>query len=241
VRVFILSDLHIGHKDAQYEIMDQAIIYIRQNSRSGDQIWGLGDWFHILENGFSHCLNHPMAQKLRDLAKQIPTRFIPGNHDHELAKYRDNPDLGNPISPISIIHPFADEEIWYCHGHEFDPTTEYLPPWLLWLWNKIHPKVTPSKLKQKDFSEKYLMAVYLVYLRASISLQNKIKEEGLNYKGIVLGHTHLPFLQESPELPFLLDDGDMRHSGTFAVKDDAGFHIMIWKKDRWEDKVIKRP
>jgi len=62
LKKFILSDLHIGHKDAQYDAMDQAISYIQREAKPGDEIWGLGDWFHMYENGFEHCLQHPMTQ-----------------------------------------------------------------------------------------------------------------------------------------------------------------------------------
>jgi UDP-2,3-diacylglucosamine pyrophosphatase LpxH len=240
---FILSDLHIGHEQSQYPVMEQAIQYIRDNARSGDEIWGLGDWFHILENGLDTCMDHPITKKFRDLSAEFPTKLVPGNHDHELEKYRDNPALGNPISPISLVKPFSDDNIWYCHGHEYDPTIEYLPSQFIWLWNKLHPRVTPSRLKGLNITERYLIAVYLVYLRASIGLKNKSQKEGHNYKGIVLGHTHLPFHQESPELPFLFDDGDMRHSGTFAIKDEAGFQLLQWdfKKTGWNITRIKTP
>jgi hypothetical protein len=40
LKKFILSDLLVGHKDAQYNVMDQAITCIRQEARTGDEIWG---------------------------------------------------------------------------------------------------------------------------------------------------------------------------------------------------------
>ena len=45
MKKFILSDLHIGHKDAQYDAMDQAIAYIQKEVKQGDEIWGLGGGF----------------------------------------------------------------------------------------------------------------------------------------------------------------------------------------------------
>jgi len=103
LKKFILSDLHIGHKDAQYDAMDQAIVYIQKEFRQGDEIWGLGDWFHMYENGFETLPpTHPMTQKFRDLAGQVPTKLLPGNHDHVLEKYRDNPNLANPIGPNQV-------------------------------------------------------------------------------------------------------------------------------------------
>jgi UDP-2,3-diacylglucosamine pyrophosphatase LpxH len=240
---FILSDLHIGHKDAQYDVMDQAITYIRKKAAAGDEIWGLGDWFHMYENGFEHCLSHPMTQKFRDLAGEIPTRLMPGNHDHELEKYRDNPSMGNPLSPIILIKPFLNNGLWYCHGHEYDPTVQYLPDWLIWLWNKIPHKSTPGNIRGPAITEKYLLVVQLVHSRALLSLQEKARKEGQNYKGIVLGHTHLPMRQESPDLLFLLNDGDMRHSATFTVEDNTGFHLMRWssKQNQWSEILVPRP
>ncbi len=243
MKKFILSDLHIGHPEAQYNVMDRAIDYIHENMQPGDEVWGLGDWFHMLENGFDHCLKHPMTEKFRSLAWRIPTLLLPGNHDHELEKYLLNPGLGNPVSPIRLVHPFGDNGIWYCHGHEFDPSVQYLPSQIIWVWNKLHRKITPSRIKEKVPTEKYLIAVYLVYLRASIGLRMINEKEGLQYKGIILGHTHLPFHQESPDLPFLLDDGDMRHSSTFLIEDEAGFHLMQWQPDsqQWRETFIRRP
>jgi len=244
VKKFILSDLHIGHKDAQYNAMDQAITYIRKEAKAGDEILGLGDWFHMYENGFENCLQHPMTQKFRDLAGQIPTKLLPGNHDHILEKYRDNPDLGNPISPIKLIEPFMEGGIWYCHGHEYDPSVQYIPRQLMWLYNHIpRRKVTPGNLKMSSITERFIMLVYLVHSRALINLQQKVKKEHQECKGIILGHTHLPLHQQSPELLFLLNDGDMRHSSTFTVEDDVDFHHLTWNPDKnqWRVKSISKP
>ena len=244
MKKFILSDLHIGHKDAQYDVMDRAITYIRQEAKPGDEIWGLGDWFHMYENGFEVCLQYPMTQKFRDLAKDIQTKLLPGNHDHILEKYRDNPALGNPISPIKLVKPFMEDSIWYCHGHEYDPSVQYIPHRLMWLWNHLpQRKITPGNLKIDFVTERYIMLVYLVHSRALLNLQSKVKKEHQECKGIVLGHTHLPLHQRSPDLLFLLNDGDMRHSATFTVEDDAEFHQLTWnpEQNKWRVLSIPRP
>jgi UDP-2,3-diacylglucosamine pyrophosphatase LpxH len=241
MKKFILSDLHIGHKDAQYDVMDQAIDFIRKNAKPGDEIWGLGDWFHMYENGFEHCLRHPMTQKFRDLAGQIPTKLLPGNHDHRLEKYRDNPELGNPISPISLIKPFMANGIWYCHGHEYDPSVQYVPRPFMWLWNHLPRKTTPGNVRRSFITETFIMLVYLVHSRALLNLQAKVKRENQECKGIVLGHTHLPLHQDSPELLFLLNDGDMRHSSTFTIEDDAEFRRMTWNPTKKEWRIFSIP
>ena len=242
MKKFILSDLHIGHKDAQYNAMDEMIGYIRKEARPGDEIWGLDDWFHMYENGFEHCLIHPMTLKFRDLATMVPTALLPGNHDHILEKYRDNPALANPISPIKLIKPFMEDNIWYCHGHEYDPSVQYIPHQLMWLWNHLpQKKVTPGNLKMGFMTERYMMLVYLVQSRALINLQQKVKKEHQECKGIVFGHTHLPLHQRSPELLFLLNDGDMRHSSTFTIEDDMEFHQMTWNLEQHQWRVMSVP
>ncbi|MDD5190202.1 MAG: metallophosphoesterase [Dehalococcoidales bacterium] len=239
---FILSDLHIGHKDAQYEIMDRAIAYIRREAKPGDEIWGLGDWFHMYENGFDYCLQHPMTKKFCALAAEIPTKLLPGNHDHILEKYRDTPGLVNPLAPIKLIEPFMDGGIWYCHGHEYDPSVQYIPYWLMWLWNHLpQKKTTPGRLRLNFITERYIMLVYLVHSRALLHLQDKVKKEHAECTGIVLGHTHLPLYQRSPELLFLLNDGDMRHSGTFTIENKKEFRHMTWKPGQQQWQVINIP
>jgi UDP-2,3-diacylglucosamine pyrophosphatase LpxH len=183
-----------------------------------------------------------MTLKFRDLATRIPTMLLPGNHDHVLEKYRDNPSLANPISPIKLIKPFMEDNIWYCHGHEYDPSVQYIPHQLMWLWNHLpQKKITPGNLKINSITERYMMLVYLVQSRAIINLQNKVKKEHQDCKGIVFGHTHLPLFQRSPELMFLLNDGDMRHSSTFTIEDDIEFHQMTWNPDKKMWRVIPIP
>ena len=244
MKKFILSDLHIGHKDAQYDVMDEAIAYIKKEAHPGDEIRGLGDWFHMYENGFDKCLNHPMTQKFRDLATQIPTKLLPGNHDHALEKYLDNPSMANPLSPITLIKPFMEDGIWYCHGHEYDPSVQYIPHRLMWLWNHLpQRKITPGNLRPNSMTEHYIMLVYLVQTRAIIHLQNKVKQDHKECKGIVFGHTHLPLYQRSPDLLFVLNDGDMRHSATFTVEDEKEFRHMTWDatKKTWRIVPIAKP
>jgi predicted phosphodiesterase len=114
----------------------------------------------------------------------------------------------------------------------------------MWLYNHLpRRKVTPGNLKMSSITERFIMLVYLVHSRALINLQQKVKKEHQECKGIVLGHTHLPLHQQSPELLFLLNDGDMRHSSTFTVEDDVDFHHLTWNPDKnqWRVKSISKP
>jgi hypothetical protein len=75
------------------------------------------------------------------------------------------------------------------------------------------------------------------------NIDKRNKTENKKYRGIVLGHTHLPLRQESPDLPFLPNDSDMRHSSTFTIEDDTGFHLMHWEagQNRWRKISIPKP
>jgi len=102
---------------------------------------------------------------------------------------------------------------------------------------------TPGLLRGDSITEPYLTAVNLVHSRALLELQEKGKKEGQQYKGIVLGHTHLPLQEECPELPFLLNSGDMRDSSTFVVNDDTGLHLMQWdsQQNQWRVTSSLKP
>jgi len=159
-----------------------------------------------------------------------------------LEKYRDNPNLANPIGPIKLIKPFMADEIWYCHGHEYDPSVQYIPRSLMWLWNHLpQKKLTPSNLKMSFITERYMMLVYLVQSRALINLQQKVKKEHQECKGIVFGHTHLPLYQRSPDLMFVLNDGDMRHSATLTIEDENEFCLMTWNGNQHQWLTIHIP
>ena len=76
-----------------------------------------------------------------------------------------------------------------------------------------------------------LSAVQDVHTRALTELlpyqQKELKQ---TFRGIVLGHTHLPLIQQAPELPYLLDCGDFRDSATFFIMVDDSFRLMKWSK-----------
>ncbi len=225
---FILSDLHMGYANSQYAVMAQAVALIRKIARPGDEVLGLGDWWHMNELGMEKCLAHPMTRTFLDLAGEMPVRLIPGNHDHVLKKYRDNPDMGNPISPINLIKPFWENGVWYCHGDEYDPVAKDLG-WITTLLGKLRRRRTPSYLKQTKLSESYLMAVSLVYNGATLDAQRRTLDGECDCRGVILGHTHLPCLVQSPELPWLLDDGDMRHNATFVLASEGSLQLMQWQ------------
>jgi predicted phosphodiesterase len=93
-----------------------------------------------------------------------------------------------------------------------------------------------------DFiNERFIMLVSLVHSRALLNLQDRVKKEHEDCNGIILGHTHLPMHQVSPDLPFLLNDGDMRHSSTFTIEDDVDFHRMTWNLEQKQWKIVKIP
>jgi UDP-2,3-diacylglucosamine pyrophosphatase LpxH len=243
---FILSDLHIGHPDAEYDVMEKIVDYISQNYENGDEIWGLGDWFHIDDGiGFDSCLTNPLARKFGDLAAKVPTKVMPGNHDKELEEYQDGRKLPDPISSISIIKPFMDNGVWYCHGHEYDPAL--VPLHLIGIvitWFKsvfMHKKrATPGAIKAtikgEPITNFYLASVQPVQIGAVLDAR-----DNKHCKGIVFGHTHFPVYQESPDLGvFLLNDGDMRGSSTFVLAKDNQFQFMTWSsvQKAWQTMPI---
>jgi UDP-2,3-diacylglucosamine pyrophosphatase LpxH len=223
---FILSDLHIGFPNSLYDEMDKAIDYISQEAGAGDQILGLGDWFHIKEEGLDRCMKHQMTSNFVGLAKKVPTRLILGNHDEELEDYQHDRRLPCPISPIEIIDRFWQNGFLYCHGHEFDYTSRFLS--FPAFWDRLVRRKTPGQLMSEKLTWRFLAAVSNVHSNALLSLPNEAKKEHKDCKGIVLGHTHFPMIQQSTELPYLINDGDMRHSATFVIQEVSSFQLMRW-------------
>ena len=134
------------------------------------------------------------------------------------------------------------EGMWHCHGHEYDPSVQYIPYRLMWIFKYLPlKKVTSGNLRSSFISERFLMLANLVHARAILNLEEKIRNENLECKGVVLGHTHLPLHQVSPELLFLLNDGDMRHSSTFTIEDEQEFRQMTWDNGRSEWQIITVP
>jgi UDP-2,3-diacylglucosamine pyrophosphatase LpxH len=208
--VFIFCDLHVGHAQANYTAIGQAIALAAQEA---DEIWGLGDWFDLTEEGLDRIRRHEFTGKLIDLAGQKPTRLIPGNHDIELYEYAHH------FAPITICDSFVEDNIYYSHGHEYDPVS-FLPHWWHQLWARLTRKRTPGVLRGEGLTSTYLTAIGYIHARALLDAIEKGR------KGLVMGHTHFPFEQRSPEAPFIINGGDMRDSATFVKKDGDRFEIV---------------
>ncbi|MFC2008214.1 metallophosphoesterase [Chloroflexota bacterium] len=228
MKKFIFCDLHIGHEDANCDVLGKALEYVRDEAKEGDEIVGLGDWFHF-DVGVQKCRDGSVTEELLRLASEIKTKLVPGNHDSDLqAKYAEL------FEPIEIVAPFSENGIWYRHGHEFDFLCKYIPKSLHKLFGIIFGKKTPGVLKGEAPTFTYLMSCHTIHSKAVRNLMKEV-EKGRDYRGILLGHTHLPLVQQAPELPFLINGGDMRDSLTFLVQDEDAFHLMQWKDERWQE------
>jgi UDP-2,3-diacylglucosamine pyrophosphatase LpxH len=226
---FILCDLHIGHRESRSDVILEAVKFVRDHPEQGDEVLGLGDWFHLEEEGIEKCKNNSVTQELIHLAEDMPVRLIPGNHDIELKKkYRTD------FSPIVIIEPFKENGIWYRHGHEFDWLWKYVPSWLRKIAGWITGNKTPGALKGEKPDSTYLMSCHLIHSKAVSKLQKAAEKNNEIFKGIVLGHTHLPLQQECHQMPFQLNGGDMRDSLTFIVQDTHELRLLYWDGTHWE-------
>lgn len=249
MKKFIFCDWHIGHKDhkeANYNVMTEAINYVRGNHEEGDEIWGLGDWFHMVDGevGVEKCRDHAVTKALIRLAGEIPIKLVWGNHDYELGSH------SGLFSPIEIVQPLQENEIpflkgnpfledngiWYGHGQQFCPICKMFSKRVRKCWAKLIGKKTPGYLKGEAPTKTYLTAVHWVHSTAILDVI-EAREKGKHYRGIVLGHTHLPLQYQCPELPFLINGGDMMDSLTFLVQDDNVFHLMKWNKTekKWQE------
>lgn len=239
---FILSDLHIGPENANYGAIGAAIDYVSNNAdpNDGDEIWGLGDWFHIDDNvGLNACLLRPETARLITLAGPITTKLIPGNHDDLLKRYIGcGPNLPNPIAPIRVVEHLPDDPvlnnavIQYRHGHQYDPAAKHLS-WLGKAVSWLLRRRTPGTIDQT--TKAFLAAVQTVHTAALLDARKH------NWPGVVIGHTHLPLHQQPlvAGIPFLINAGDMRESATFLILDNGSFQRMIWDGMTWQSAAVQ--
>ena len=206
--LLITSDWHVppSYEKCQSDKLNEHIDYCEKHTE-GKRIILLGDIFCALEFGWEVFEGHPLIQRLSRWDNLI---IIEGNHD------RKNPYL--PTRQKVVI-----DNILFCHGHQFD---------LLWGWLPIHrfpiPDFirrwyrTPAKKKKGELQDYHLMAMQIEYSAGKVAIKR-------GYKGVVLGHTHLPTVIRRETFTYG-NSGDLVDSMSWLEIDPAA--------NKWELKYL---
>lgn len=112
---YIASDFHNGNEVADYE---KVMGFLDLVETDADEFLVLGDWEELLWSNmnivttvkpYSH-----VTEKIKTIAQKKPVRLCLGNHDWNLGLF------ASQIEPAKIVFPFAENGVYYTHGHEWD-------------------------------------------------------------------------------------------------------------------------
>lgn len=242
VRTLFLSDLHLGTRDCQAELL---LDFLRRVD--ADVIYLVGDivdgW--KLKSGWYWPQSHnDVVQKLlRKVRKGARLIYVPGNHDEFLRDY-----VGGAFGGIEIceraIHETADgRRLLVMHGDEFDLVVKHAR-WLAFLGDGAYSTAL--------FLNTYLNIVRrrmgLTYWSLSAWAKGKVKnavsfisrfEEFLvaearqhGADGVVCGHIHHATIREIQGISYL-NTGDWVESCTAIIEDyDGRLELIRWIEER---------
>lgn len=236
-----ISDIHLGTKDAQAELLLDFLKYNESHQLYlvGDIIdgWQLKKSWHWQQ---SH--NDVVQKILRKARKGTEVIYIPGNHDEAARDY-----TGMSFGGIQICreaeHLTADgRRLLIIHGDEFDGVMQYAK-WLahvgdkLYMWalalnrhlNKIRRALgKPYWSLSQYLKHKVKNAVSFITQFESI-LADAAKRRG--FDGVICGHIHQAEIKTYEGI-FYGNCGDWVESLTALVEDDNGeIKIIYWAEE----------
>lgn len=214
----ICSDLHNGNEITDYDRL-MAFLDLVQ-SDAADEFLLLGDIEELLWSNIQILTTvkpyRYVTDKIREIARKKPTKVVLGNHDWNLGLF------ASQIEPAKIVSPFAEDGIYYTHGHEFDwlsivTGTPVDPIW----WSVALPFVFPTQAllwlatriwaKSEDT---YHWGITLIHEQA------RAYAEKNGYHTIILAHTHFP-VDEIRAGIRLVNCGDMMDSYSYIVEENG--------------------
>jgi len=221
---YIASDFHNGNEVSDY---DRVMAFLELVDDAADEFLILGDWEELLFSNMTILTEvepySSVTEKVREIARKKPVNLILGNHDWPQGLFASN------IEPISIIPPFAEDGVYYTHGHEWDwmsiiVGTPVDPIW----WRKTFP-ILPLHLllflasrtweKAQDI---YNMGVTIIHERA------RAYAAGHGYHTVVFGHTHFPTVEVRGGIR-LYNSGDMLDSYSYLVQTDDVIELKFFQ------------
>lgn len=237
-KTIIISDLHLGSRENKVK---EVICFLKENNSetiilNGDIIdgwklkrkmrWGYNDTKFLIE-----ILKH---------SKKAKIKYIIGNHDEFLLKMIPL-NFGNIDVLEDYIFEGINKRMYYvCHGNKFDYITSKLK--IISLFGDLFYNLLLNLNKPYNQIRKMLK---LEYVSLSKTAKRWVKKFYLNddyyekiknytYKkkcnGIILGHTHIPELNETNDHFHYLNSGDCSETGTILIEELSGEWKIIYLK-----------
>jgi len=165
-----------------------------------------------------------ITQKIRDIASKKPTRIVIGNHDWNLGIF------ASLLEPAAIVQPFAEDGVYYCHGHSFDWESLILGTPVDPIWWSVNVAFFTLPLGLGYFLlNKLLGAEEDVYHRGIEIIHERASRYALEngYHTVVFGHTHLPIIEERNGVN-LVNVGDQVDSYSYAVQENGTIELRFF-------------
>lgn len=237
-RTIWISDLHLGTKDSQAELLLDFLKYTDSQTLYlvGDIIdgWQLKKSWHWKQ---SH--NDVIQKVLRKARKGTQVIYIPGNHD-EAARDYTGLDFGGIQIRQEAEHTTVDgKRLLVLHGDEFDGVMQYAK-WLAHLGDKLYMWALAlnrhlNKIRRALGKPYWSLSQYLKHkVKNAVSfitqfetiLADAAKRRG--FDGVVCGHIHQAEIKEYDGIIYG-NCGDWVESLTALVENDQGeLDIIYW-------------
>lgn len=221
MRRYIASDFHNGNEVSDY---NKVMAFLDLVDGDADEFVILGDFLELLWSNMNILLSVKpysyVTTKVREIAQKKPVSLILGNHDWDLGLF------ASQIEPVKIVPPFAENGIYYTHGHEFDilsfwtgspvdpiyweSALSFVFPWAfpMWLAARVWAKAKDT----------YGWGIALIHEQArSAAVKN-------GYRAVILGHTHYPADEIRGGIR-LVNIGDMLDSYSYAVEENGKIQL----------------
>jgi predicted phosphodiesterase len=221
----ICSDFHVGNEVSDY---DRVMGFLEFADDVGDELLILGDWLELLWSNMTILTTVApykyITQRVKDIATRKPVSCVIGNHDWNIGLF------ASLIEPVKIVQPFAENGVFYVHGHEYDWESFILGTPIDPIWWSVNIAFFTFPLGLGFFllnkilgteEDAYNKGIAIIHERASnYALKN-------GYHSVVFGHTHLPIIETRNGIN-LYNSGDQVDSYSYLIQENGIINLRTF-------------
>lgn len=221
---YIASDFHNGNDISDY---DRVMAFLNLVDDDADEFLILGDFEELLWSNMQILTTvkpyRYVTDKVKEIAQKKPVSYVIGNHDWNIGLF------ASQIEPVKIVSPFAEDGVYYTHGHEWD--------WLSIItgtpvdpiyWKNALPFVAPWAFPMwlatrvwAEAEDTYFWGIAVLHEQARAHAARN------GYHTVILGHTHFPADEMRGGIR-IVNDGDMLDSYSYLVQKNGLIELKYY-------------
>jgi|GEM_PF-1687619 len=221
---YIASDFHNSNEVSDY---NRIMGFLNLVDDDADEFLVLGDWEDLLWSNMTIVNSvkpySDITAKFREIATKKPVSCVPGNHDWNLGLF------ASLIEPVKIVPSFAENGVYFTHGHQWDwlaliTGTPLDPIYLKNPFPFLFPPAFFTWLAAKAWAgdkDTYSIAIAIIHEKA----RAYAVEHG--YHTVVLGHTHFPTAEIRGGIN-IFNTGDQVDSYSYVIQRDNDFELIFY-------------